>query len=792
MLTRKERPPGQIREYTPGWFRDGFLLILERMSGDSTIPQGDPERLRSQQMSLQRGCPPAQVPGYELERFLGVGAFGEVWVAIERNTGRRVAIKFYAHRGGLDWSLLSREVEKLAFLFADRYVVQLIGVGWDANPPYYIMEYLERGSLAERLQQGSLPAAEAVEIFHDVAVGLAHAHGKGVLHCDLKPANVLLDQDSKPRLADFGQSRLSHEQVPALGTLFYMAPEQAELTALPDARWDVYALGALLYCMLTGQPPYRIYPGAEDLDRETDLNQRLAQYRRLLRRAPPPAEHRKVRGVDRALAEIIDGCLAVNPEKRFPNVQAVLEALRLRAIRRERRPMMVVGAVGPVVLLAVLAMFAWWGFSDMLQRSEEAIVLRALESNQFAARYVARDAATALETRWRAIEQVADSGYIEGVLSETTADEGFLKLLEQLSDPQASEEQLEPLRRKFLENPKRKQIQQEFTDVVLGRSRPKVGGWFLTDARGIQVARVPESDDTGMIGKNFSWRPYFHGHPQPKPKTWRPRSSEHIQDTFLSPVYRNDGSTEWMVALTCPVINENADDEFLGVAGLVMEIGKVAEFEGMDRQFAVLVDMRKGENQGVILQHPLLDRLQRELGGVPPRFQDYRIRELPSTPDRVQQYHDPFSETAEGEDLRRQWLAQSQPVVVRERDTGLAVIVQEDFDGSIGQPLRRLRAGLVRYSLGAVAVVVLVIAALWGLAFRLLQEASPQRSLIAGLRPTETAHSSARSTRRAPSVSQPPDEVASDRAQPAAAIPDENSPADTLTIDEADPEKRSS
>ena len=78
-------------------------------------------------------------------------------MAVERNTGRRVAIKFYAHRGGLDWSLLSREVEKLAFLFADRYVVQLLGVGWDADPPYYIMEYLEQGSLADRIAAG--PAA---------------------------------------------------------------------------------------------------------------------------------------------------------------------------------------------------------------------------------------------------------------------------------------------------------------------------------------------------------------------------------------------------------------------------------------------------------------------------------------------------------------------------------------------------------------------------------------------------------------------------------------------------------
>src|SRR5687767_3619564 len=101
------------------------------------------------------------------------------------------------------------------------------------------MEYLERGSLAELLREGALPVGEAVALFRDVAQGLVHAHGKGILHCDLKPANVLLDQDWKPRLADFGQSRLSHEQSPALGTLFYMAPEQADLSALPDAAWDV-------------------------------------------------------------------------------------------------------------------------------------------------------------------------------------------------------------------------------------------------------------------------------------------------------------------------------------------------------------------------------------------------------------------------------------------------------------------------------------------------------------------------------------------------------------------------
>ena len=248
------------------------------MDMDQTQLQGHEQRERSQQRSLERSRPPIAVPGYEFERFLGDGAYGQVWVALQRQTGRRVAIKFYHHRGGLDWSLLSREVEKLAFLSADRYVVQLIDVGWDSDPPFYVMEYIEQGSLEDLLvQQGPLPSDEAVVLVREVAVGLAHAHAKGVLHCDLKPANVLLDVDRRPRLCDFGQSRLSSEQQPALGTLFYMAPEQADLKAVPDAGWDVYALGALFYCTLTGEPPHRNQDNLDRIEAAGDLEQRLAR-----------------------------------------------------------------------------------------------------------------------------------------------------------------------------------------------------------------------------------------------------------------------------------------------------------------------------------------------------------------------------------------------------------------------------------------------------------------------------------------------------------------------------------
>ena len=178
------------------------------MSDNLTQHQTDGDHDRSRHLSMQSTDSHADIPGVQITRLLGTGAYGEVWVGIDKNTNRQVAVKFFHHQSGVDWQLLSKEVEKLVSLATQRYVVQLLDVGWDASPPYYVMEYLEDGSLDQFIKAtDSISIQQAVELFHDITTGLTHAHNKGILHCDLKPANIILAVDGEPRITDFGLAR---------------------------------------------------------------------------------------------------------------------------------------------------------------------------------------------------------------------------------------------------------------------------------------------------------------------------------------------------------------------------------------------------------------------------------------------------------------------------------------------------------------------------------------------------------------------------------------------------------
>jgi hypothetical protein len=705
------------------------------MDFDHTEQQTTEEQRRAQALSLKPARPPADIPGYEPLRFLGSGAYGEVWVARDRKTGRQVAIKFYAHLGGLDWSILSREVEKLAFLSADRYVVQLLAVEWDAQPPYYVMEYLEHGSLTDYLaREGELSVREVVALFRDVVVGLLHAHGKGVLHCDLKPANVLVDQDGRPRLADFGQSRLSHEQTPSLGTLFYMAPEQADLQAVPDVRWDVYALGALLFSMLTGEPPHRGEAAIETIQQATDLEDRLARYRHLIESAPPPAQHRQTPGVDRGLADIVDGCLAVDRQRRFANAQEVLDALNERDKRRARRPLVALGFIGPALLLAVMFIFAWSWFSTVMAESDEALRLRVLQSNNFAAKYVAASVTNKFEQYTSAVEDVAASYWFQTLLESTLDNPQLAALLREMNDPELTDAEREAARERFRANPQRQPLQTRLNELLADPDQVQVESWFVNAPTGIQLARAPEEK---TVGVNYGWRSYFHGDVEDHAESWRPGPDDHIGRTNLSTVYYSHVTDRWTVTISTPVHLDVADEEavgvdnaqrgkrFLGVLAVSANVDRFLDIpEARPEQFAVLVDWRAGPNKGLILQHPLFEKMREGDREVPKRFQSYRIKdhELPefSATSVRENYIDPLSRDPDGKVYDMHWLAESANVALRDGDTGFVVIVQESFDGAIGGTLRRLNDRLFSTSIVAGVSIVLATTVLWALVVRSL------------------------------------------------------------------------
>ncbi|HJN09026.1 MAG TPA: protein kinase [Pirellulaceae bacterium] len=712
------------------------------MSPDHTQQQSSQEQQRARQLSMHSTVPPVDVPGYEAQSRLGSGAFGEVWIGTDKKTSRRVAIKFFMHRSGLDWTQLSREVEKLVLLSTDRYVVQLLDVGWESDPPYYIMEYIENGSLEDLLrEQGQLNVRDADEIFREIAIGLMHAHGKGVLHCDLKPANILLDLDNKPRLADFGQSRLSHEQSPALGTLFYMAPEQADLKAVPDSCWDVYALGALLYCMLTGSPPHRSEAATGQLDSASGLADRLAKYRKLIAAAPAPAEHRRAARVDRPLADIVDRCLAFDPQRRFPNVQAVIDALNARDTARLRRPLMLIGFVGPILLLTIMAIFGMRGYERAVRQSESLVTIKARENNVMTARLAASSIEGEIYRYFVLIEREASQAAFQTEFNLVAKSD----IVKNISDPDISFEERAGLRSSFSADETRQALndylQRRLDDHLRklneNESELKIASFLVVDASGRMLAVAYDHDEPSRsIGWNYAYRTYFHGGPadlQYENQTLQqyeqtPRGIEPIRKTHFSAAFRSTTTGLWKIAVSTPIFrDESPESDVVGVLGMTVNLGDFAYFRNtnLKDRFAVLIDGRRGPNQGVILQHPLFDIMGQDGKGPAEDHSatEFRVTEAQLEglqPDSV--YRDPLGETSEGELYRGDWIASTANVSLPAENSsneGIVVLVQERKDKATA-PVKELGGQLKREGLWALGGVIGVVIVLWYIALRMM------------------------------------------------------------------------
>src|SRR5688500_5780423 len=213
--------------------------------------------------------PGERVGGYTVVQRLGSGGSGEVWRASDERLGRDVAIKVLFSHFSADADRLHRFAEEARAAGALNHsnIVTVYEVGEHHGMPFLVSECLEGQSLRQRLDAGPLSPDKAVAIACDVARGLTAAHARGIIHRDIKPDNTFIRSDGVVKILDFGVAKLRpvadgvHARASTMagvlvGTAGYMAPEQVRGEEL-DARADLFALGVMLYEMLSGRHPFR-------------------------------------------------------------------------------------------------------------------------------------------------------------------------------------------------------------------------------------------------------------------------------------------------------------------------------------------------------------------------------------------------------------------------------------------------------------------------------------------------------------------------------------------------------
>lgn len=259
-----------------------------------------------------------QVGRYEILEIIGTGAHGRVARAHDPLISRLVAIKLFPAE-------LARGDARQRFIQEARVVGQLshtsiitlhdMGIDEPTQTPYLVMEYLDGQPLDRVLEKGSIPFPRACAWAAEVASALAAAHRKGVIHGDVKPANIFITDDGHVKLMDFGMARLaSHDSrnTPLLGTPAYWCPEQ--IVGKPqDARSDLFSLGVVLYEMVTGKRPF-----------DADSLQGICG--RVLSSTPLPASHANT-SVPSKFDEVLARCLAKDPAARYLNAEALTAEL---------------------------------------------------------------------------------------------------------------------------------------------------------------------------------------------------------------------------------------------------------------------------------------------------------------------------------------------------------------------------------------------------------------------------------------------------------------------------------
>jgi serine/threonine-protein kinase len=298
-----------------------FRLIDEQVAAllPDSATRRDPDGVRP----LANTGEVPQIPGYRVDGILGSGGMGVVYRAWDERLNRPIALKMLlagAQARPTELERFQREAQAIAALHHPN-IVQVYDVGQVGGRPYFTMEFVEGHDLAETIQGIPQPASKATTIVAIVADAIHVAHQSGIVHRDLKPSNVLVAADGTPKVTDFGLARrLEGEKDLTLsgspmGTPSYMAPEQAQgdKHAIGPAT-DVYALGAILYELLTGRPPFRAETPTATLQQVITVD--------------PVSPARLNSRVPRDLDTICLKCLHKEPHRRYETAAALAEDLR--------------------------------------------------------------------------------------------------------------------------------------------------------------------------------------------------------------------------------------------------------------------------------------------------------------------------------------------------------------------------------------------------------------------------------------------------------------------------------
>jgi WD40 repeat protein len=411
----KKRPSKAVKEPLPD-----PPPISDRAALESTVPRDptrseqetpqyipgeldtavqSPEQAAAKLAELSRRGKLPTIPGYKILSLLGQGGMGVVYHVEQIGLKREAALKMILGGQYSDENSRARfrvEAEAIAQLRHPN-VVQVYGFGEHEGLPYLALEYVDGATLGHKLRRDkSLREEDAATLLLGIAEGVAHAHAKGIIHRDLKPVNVLLAKDGTPKVADFGLARLENQELTStgalLGTPSYMPPEQASgrVREIGPAS-DVYALGAMLFEMLAGRPPFKG-------DSPFEIIRKVIE-------EDAPSLRRFAPRVPRDLETICQKCLAKDPARRYPSAKELADDLRRwragepvqarRASRVERtwkhlkrnKPAVLAGSA---VAAAVLVVIAALVFGSRTPTEPNSAVQRPPEEPQSFARLVDR------------------------------------------------------------------------------------------------------------------------------------------------------------------------------------------------------------------------------------------------------------------------------------------------------------------------------------------------------------------------------------------------------------------